>query len=65
MTDLDLEQGGNVEMTELEEETEETVTNNTVDGEGGGGEEGGGDGGGESAIISDFSVEIDEEKTRL
>ena len=30
VTDLDVEQGGDVEMTGLEEETEETVTNNTV-----------------------------------
>ena len=31
VTDLDVEQGGDVEMTGLEEETEETVANNTVD----------------------------------
>ena len=31
VTDLDVEQGGDVEMTGLEEETEETVTNNTVE----------------------------------
>ena len=31
VTDLDVEQGGDVEMTGLEEETEETVINNTVD----------------------------------
>ena len=30
VTDLDLEQGGNVEMTGLEEETKETLSNNTV-----------------------------------
>ena len=31
VTDLDVEQGQHTEMTGLEEETEETVTNNTAD----------------------------------